>query len=71
MRSDKYDGGAGGGNGTRNTQAYDRWEETQMVFASRDKEKEELRRRKNGKKITESIWKCASIRTPTGRRKKM
>lgn len=46
MRSDKYDGGAGSGNGTRNTQAYDRWEETQMVFASRDKEKEELRRRK-------------------------
>ena len=45
MRSDKYNSGSGEGE-SRNTRSYDRWEETQMVFASRDKEKEELKRRK-------------------------
>lgn len=44
MRSDKYNSGDGGGE-SRGTRSYDRWEETQMVFASRNKENEELKRK--------------------------
>lgn len=46
MRSDKYNNGGYDGTDERSARSHDRWEETQMVFASRDKEKEELKRKK-------------------------
>lgn len=43
MRSDKYSGGR---DSRRDTRSYDGWEETQMLFQNRDKEKEDEKKRR-------------------------
>ena len=43
MRSDKYSGKR---DSSRDTQSYDGWEETQMLFQSRDQEKEAEKKRR-------------------------
>ncbi len=53
MRSDKYN--------DRNrdnrfdTRAYDGWEETQMLFQSRNREREELKKENSGRRLTGNI----------------